>query len=113
MSDPARREPPKPLKAFSISLVLSALAFGVLLVGDRGSDAWQRAREEARSLKAEIARLEADNAELSRRVADAEKSDFELEKIAREDLGLVRPDEVVFVLPPETAKPAAAPAPGR
>ncbi len=51
---------------------------------------------ETRVLEAESARLE---------------TDAEIERIAREQYGLIRPDETPFVLVPETAPPTTAPAP--
>jgi len=103
-----RRPAPRPARAFLASLLVSSLGLGVVMVGDRGTAQWRQAREEARRLHSEISRLEATNASLARRIADAEKNSFELEKNARENLGLVRPDEIVVVLPPETAAAPAA-----
>ncbi len=94
----AARGGPRPLRAFFISLLVSTFGLGLLLVGDRGTAEWQKAKEESRALKAEIASLEAQNADLRRRIEDTERSDFEFEKNARENLGLVKPDDVVFVL---------------
>lgn len=99
-----KRPAPSPARAFFISLLCSSLGLGVLLLGDRGSSAWRRAQEESRSLKLEIAALERQNALLSARARNAEQSTQELEKIAREKLGLVKPDEVVFVLPEEKSQ---------
>ena len=76
----------------------------MLLVGDRGTAEWQKAQEESRSLKSQITALEAENADLSRRIAEAETSDFQAEKSAREKLGLVKSDDVVFVLADPEAK---------
>lgn len=105
MTDAVSKRPaPSPARAFFISLLCSALGLGVLLLGDRGSSAWRRAQEESRSLKSEIASLERENALLSARARNAEQSTQELEKIAREKLGLVKPDDVVFVLPEEKSQ---------
>jgi cell division protein FtsB len=103
-NQPAGRPGPRPLRAFFVSLLLSAFGLAMLLVGDRGTAEWQKAQEESRSLKSQIAALEAENSDLARRIADAETNDFQAEKHARENLGLVKPDEVVFVL----ADPKAA-----
>ncbi len=96
--NPPSRGGPHPLRAFFISLLVSTFGLGLLLVGDRGTAEWEKAKAESQSLKAEIATLEAQNADLRRRIEDTERSDFEYEKNARENLGLVKPDEVVFVL---------------
>jgi cell division protein FtsB len=87
------------LRAFFLSLVVSSLGLGILLVGDRGSGEWRRAQDESRSVRAQIEALQRENSALARRIQDAETSDFEVEKNARENLGLVKPDEVVFILP--------------
>ena len=105
MTEPASKRPaPRPARAFLISLVCSALGLGLLLLGDRGTSAWQKAQEESHSLKKEIALLERDNALLTARTRGAEQSTYELEKNAREKLGLVKPDDVVFVLPEEKSQ---------
>ena len=105
----APRPAPNPLKAFATSLVFSSIAFALLLMGDRGTEAWKRAQSDSRALKTQIAELEAGNAAIEQRIANAEHSAFELEKDARERMGLVRKDEIVFILPapprPDTPKP--------
>jgi len=104
---PIARPAPSPLKSFGISLVFSAIALGLLLLGDRGTEAWRKAQSDSRALKAQIAELEVGNAAIEKRIANAENDAFELEKDARERMGLVKPDEIVFVLPEK--KPAAVP----
>ncbi len=106
---PAPRPAPNPLKTFTISLVFSALAFALLLMGDRGTEAWKRAQSDARALKEQVAQLEAENAAIEARIENAENNSFELEKDARERMGLVKPDEIVFLLPappPKVDSPA-------
>jgi hypothetical protein len=95
------RPAPRPARAFFISVFCSTLGLALLLLGDRGTSAWKKAQEESRALKKEIALLERDNALLTERTRSAEQSTYELEKNARERLGLVKPDDVVFVLPEE------------
>jgi cell division protein FtsB len=105
MSDTvSKRSAPNPAKAFFISLLCSSLGLGMLLLGDRGTAAWQRAQEDSRALKKEIATLERSNAALAARTRGAEQGTYELEKNARERLGLVKPDDVVFVLPEEKSQ---------
>ncbi len=99
-----KRPAPRPARAFFISLICSALGLGLLLLGDRGTSAWRKAQEESRSLKKEIALLERDNALLTTRTRGAEQGTYELEKNAREKLGFVKPDDVVFVLPEEKSQ---------
>ena len=105
-SAPVPRAAPNPVRSFAISLVFSALALALLLLGDRGTEAWKKSQADARALKIQIAELEAGNAAIETRIANAENDAFELEKDARERMGLVKPDEIVFLLP---EKPAAVP----
>jgi cell division protein FtsB len=115
----APRPAPNPVKSFGISLVFSALALALLLLGDRGTEAWKKSQSDARALKVQIAELEAGNAAIEKRIVDAENDAFELEKDARERMGLVKPDEIVFLLPEKAPRPPAgrvptpAPTPSR
>ncbi len=108
---PADRPAPSPIKTFAVSLVFSSIAFALLLMGDRGTEAWKKAQADSRALKAQIAELEKGNAAIQARIENAENSSFELEKDARERMGLVKPDEVVFLLPPPAATKPHPPTP--
>jgi cell division protein FtsB len=111
---PEPRPAPNPLKTFAVSLVFSSIAFALLLMGDRGTEAWKKAQTDSKALKSQIAELEKGNAEIQARIENAENDAFELEKDARERMGLVKPDEIVFLLPATPASGAkprpAAPA---
>ena len=111
--NPAAPPAPNPVKSFGISLFFSALALALLLQGDRGTEAWKKSQADARALKVQLAELEAGNAAIEKRIANAETDAFELEKDARERMGLVKPDEIVFLLPEKAplATPGRAPAP--
>ena len=67
--------------------------------------------------KSHVHALVAEQAELSARIADLRQqqglllSDDEIERIAREQLGMVRPGEVAFAVLPDGKKRAAAAAP--
>jgi len=104
---PAPRPAPNPVRTFAVSLVFSAMAFALLLMGDRGTDAWKKAQSDSRALRAQVAELEAGNAAIQARIDDAEHNTFELEKDARERMGLVKPDEIVFLLPPPPPAPSS------
>jgi cell division protein FtsB len=56
-------------------------------------------------LQGEIKRLEAENAKLRREIESARNSTYAIEKIAREDLGMSRKGEVVYMLPPRNTRP--------
>ncbi|MGE5345503.1 MAG: FtsB family cell division protein [Acidithiobacillales bacterium] len=111
----ARPEPSavKPASYFLLSLVFSALLLALFFVGDRGFLQIRRQRTQLRSAQDEVAKLDAENRKLEAEVAALKNDPHALEKIAREKLGLVRPGEVVVVLPegweqrvkPRTANP--------
>ena len=79
----------------------SVVAFGLCLIlfsvftGDRGLPALLRARREARELAAEISALRSENARLKARAELLRSDAATIESVARETLGLARPDEIV------------------
>ena len=79
----------------------SVVAFGICLVlfsaftGDRGLPALLKARREARVLAAEISALRSENAALKARAELLRSDPATIESVARETLGLARPDEIV------------------
>lgn len=105
----------RPASYVLVSLLLSALFFGIFLVSDRGLLQLRKQRLQIVKAREEVAQLEADNKRLEAEVAALRTDPRALEKIAREELNLVRPGEVVIVLPDgweRRVKPAApAPAP--
>lgn len=86
-----------------------AVALLALLIhdifGTHGFLAMRRAQKEIERLRREIERVEAENRGLAEQVK-ALKSDPKLiERIAREEMGLARPGELIFKLPPPPAQP--------
>ena len=81
------------------------------LLGQRGFREVRRYARETRSLQEEIRSLEADVRSLQREVLALRSDPAAIERIARQDLGLARPGEVLFLLPPETQRSGPAPAP--
>jgi len=89
-----------------VMLVSGALAllFCIFLFSDRGGiSELQQARHRVDALKSDVKRLEAENARLRAEVQSAKKSTYAVERIAREDLGMSKKGEVVYMLPRETA----------
>jgi cell division protein FtsB len=70
-----------------------------LFFSDRGIGELQQARKRVDNLHADIARLQAENARLTAEVESAKKSTYAVERIAREDLGMSKKGEVVYMLP--------------
>ena len=105
----------RPASYVLVSLLLSALFFGIFLVSDRGLLKLRKQRLQIAKAREEVAQLEEDNKRLEAEVAALRTDPRALEKVAREQLNLVRPGEVVLVLPDgweQRVKPAAPPAPG-
>lgn len=97
---PAR---PRPLR----SLVSAMVVFLVLVLATAALKGWRdlaaaQAREQA--LAAEVAAAEARIEEAKRRIARLQEDPVTLDRIAREELGLVSPQDVVVVLPPSPAR---------
>lgn len=80
----------------------SAIALVALLVGslfgDRGILHLMTQRERAAALALELQALEAENARLAAEIAALRSDPAAVERIAREELGLARPGETVFVI---------------
>ncbi|HVS32289.1 MAG TPA: septum formation initiator family protein [Thermoanaerobaculia bacterium] len=104
-------------RATQVTLKAVTLLSGVLTIvflisfffSDRGIAELQVARRRVAELQSEIGKLEAENARLKREIASARNSTYSIEKIAREDLGMSRSGEVVYMLPPNTTTAAEKP----
>lgn len=104
----------RPASYVFVSLLLSALFFGIFLVSDRGLLQLRKQRLQIAKAREEVAQLEAGNKRLEAEVAALKNDPRALEKIAREELNLVRPGEVVLLLPDgweRRVKPPAPPVP--
>jgi cell division protein FtsB len=74
----------------------SSLAVGSVF-RDRGI--WHgREREKIEALRGELDALRAENARLSAEITDLRQNPRAIERLAREELGLARPDETVFLI---------------
>jgi cell division protein FtsB len=68
------------------------------LVGDSGLATTMRAREGYAATAAEVQRLREENAGLLEQVRRLQDDPAAIEEVAREELGLIRPGEVVIVV---------------
>jgi cell division protein FtsB len=84
----------------SVMTVVFAISF---VFSDRGLPELQHARTRVTKLRADIARLEAENARLRAELDSVKRSSYAIERIAREDLGMSRKGEVVYMLPKTTS----------
>ncbi len=71
------------------------------LISDRGLLEVRRKGAEFGELQAQIQTLEAENIELVQEILSLRSEPYEIERRAREQLKLVRPGEVLLLLPPE------------
>lgn len=85
-----------PLYLLSLLILLLAL---VTIVGERGALHLWRLRGEKHQLDEQNYRLQKTNEELRQKIARIRNDDHYLEKLAREELNLVRPGEVVYRFP--------------
>ncbi len=88
-----------PASYLVVSLLFSALLFGLFLVGDRGFLSVRRQRQELVKSQNELQILADENRRLEGELAALKSDPKAVEKIAREKLGLVKPGEVVLILP--------------
>jgi cell division protein FtsB len=79
-----------------VLFVVFAISF---VFSDRGLPELQHARTRVAGLRADIAKVEAENARLRAEIESVKKSSYAVERIAREDLGMSRKGEVVYMLP--------------
>lgn len=95
---------PRPLRSL-ISLAVGAALLALAAAGLKGWRDYERVTAREAELAAGVEASEQRIHALERRIESLEKDPATLDRLAREELGLVRPDEVVIVLP-ETQPPA-------
>lgn len=96
------------------SVTVAAVLFLVVLLGTVGARSWkdlERARGRQAELSDKIEETEARIEALDRRIRRLRNDPLLVERLAREDLGLAREGDVIFVLPDEPVGPKAAPVP--
>jgi cell division protein FtsB len=86
-------------RAFGVT-ALAVAALAILGYGGQSLARVWHMKREVETLEREIAGLRADTAELSAAVARLRSDPDSIEKVAREQLGLVKPGERVLKLPP-------------
>ncbi len=101
---PARSESFRPVLGATVLLVLALLA----IAGLKSSRDLETAKARERLLEKRIAETRAESERLRVRIDRLRHDPGMLERLAREDLGMVRPHDVIIELP---APGAAAPSP--
>ena len=106
----SRRATKVTLKAVTLlSGVLTIVFLVSFFFSDRGIAELQHARRRVADLRSHIATLEAENSRLRAEIESAKKSTWSVERIAREDLGMARPGEVIYMLPKTAPAPVKPP----
>jgi cell division protein FtsB len=93
---------------------LLGLLIAVMIVhdvfGTHGFLAMRRTQSEIRKVKADLDQLSKENATLEQEVKDLKTDPRLIEKIARDDLGLARPGEIIIRIPQEQQQQGQNPA---
>ena len=90
------------LKILALALFLLAIHD---LFGSHGLLAMRRTQSQIQELRGEIDRLNQENGDLNKQVKSLRSDPKAVERIAREEMGLARPGEMIFKLadkPPES-----------
>lgn len=103
----SRRTTQVTLKAVVLLASVLCVVFAISFVfSDRGLPELQNARTRVAALHGDITHLEAENERLRAEIESVRKSSYAIERIAREDLGMSKQGETVYMLPTASA-PAA------
>lgn len=94
-----RSEPRTRMRVWVLGTVIALIALAVGSVfGDRGILNLLAKRRQVEALRSELDALRAENARLAGEIAALRTSPRAIERLAREELGLARPDETVFLI---------------
>ena len=88
----------------TILLLLSFLMLLFSIGGDRGLFALDKVQKEVKALKEKNTELAEEAAKLRGEIAKVETSRYTLEEKARTELGLAKPNEVIYLFPESKTK---------
>lgn len=84
-----------------------ALLFCLLVLQDvfgaHGLMAMHRSKAQIDAIQSKLAKLDQENRDLQQRIQNLKTDPSTIEKIARDRMGLARPGELIFSLPPKPA----------
>ena len=90
----------------------AAAALALLLLqdvfGNHGVLAMRRSQQEAREVQRQIDQMNEENRQLEAKVKALKTDPQAIERIAREEMGLARPGEYIFKIPPKPSDGSAA-----
>jgi len=97
-------ESPSPVQRFARpALFVALLLLGVHdIFGDHGFIAMRRTQKEIEQMRGDITRLNDENRELSEQVTALKTDPRTIEQIARDEMGLARPGEMIFKVPADS-----------
>ena len=81
------------------------------IFGTHGYLAMRRTKQDIERVEGEIARLNKENAELSQEVKALKTDPRKIESIARDELGLAKPGEVIIKIPKDQQRKISEPKP--
>jgi len=87
------------MAAFFVSLGVSALLLGMVLVTDGRVMELRKAKAEVRELDRKLVDEKKENARLIAAIQAADREEFPAEKVAREELNLAHPEDIVLLYP--------------
>lgn len=96
---PAPPRAPRPVLAFFVSLGASSALLAILLLWDHRVLELKNARAEVRELDRHIAERTRENDALRLEIEAANRHQFPAEQVAREELHLVKADDLVLLYP--------------
>jgi cell division protein FtsB len=85
--------------AVLIIAVIAVVSIASLFFSGRATSELQLSRKRVEALRSDIAHLQKENARLRAEIDSVKKSTYAVERIAREDLGMSRKGEVIYMLP--------------
>ncbi len=103
---PKRSEPPPFFRRHARTLLAAVLALLFVhdIFGAHGFMAMRRTQKEIERLRNDIDRLNKENEQLGGEVKALRSDPKLIERIAREEMGLARPGEIIIRLPPPVKK---------
>jgi len=86
---------------WTVGLLSLFYMFAVLMFGDMGYLNYRNLKNKSRSMKARIAQVRQENTRMKAMLDNYRKNDYLVEKHAREEFGLAKKDEYIFLFQDE------------
>ncbi|MBI4166529.1 MAG: septum formation initiator family protein [Acidobacteria bacterium] len=97
-------------RAALLALVLIAIALTIHeIFGNRGYFALRRRRQELQSLEQQVQKLKQENQQLELDIKALKSDPKAIERLAREQMKLAKPGEIIYVLPEKKEPPSQTP----